>query len=613
MKRLLLVIFIIGATVSNTAAVNIAKQWEKIYIAGASFLDDTYSIQQTIDGGYIVAGTASFDGFRILKLSNNGDIMWEKKYGNFPGAALSIQQTKDNSYIVAGWFGNPVTMDILVLKLDGNGNIVWKKTYGGSGVDGNVTIKQTPDGGYIMAGVTTSFGAGGKDVWLLKLDLEGNIVWEKTYGGSHDDGYGYSEWKCLIQETSDGGYIIAGATSSFGTPSTENVWLIKIDNAGDITWQKTYGGSDRDVANSIQETSDGGYIIAGMTESFGVGSWDAWILKVDAIGNVSWQKTFGTVDPFYTQDGAFSIQQTTDGEYIVACGFDDRKLHILKLDTNGDISWRTCYSAFLSGVFPTIQQVMDGGYIVASMGTHNGADYDFWVLKLGTNGDIPGCDFPDTVDISVSDTFVSSQDSDAIISSTNATVNNWEIIVQDISSQVSTLCTYNDPEDTDADGVTNILLGGDSRSRIFESSLLTDADNCPGTPNGPYLGTCVTGDTFKIGRSCIDDSYCGTEGFCSMNQEDTNGSGMGDACYLCEADFDCDGDCDGTDAGQFKLDFGRSAFDNPCNNESQCHGDFDCDNDCDGTDAAKFKEDFGRSGFNNPCPACAVGIWCNYP
>ena len=141
-------------------------------------------------------------------------------------------------------------------------------------------------------------------------------------------------------------------------------------------------------------------------------------------------------------------------------------------------------------------------------------------------------------------------------------------------------------------------------------------DNCPDVQNGPDGGTCTAGATYKIGRPCLNDSDCEVDGFCSMNQEDTypsGGDGIGDVCFLCESNFDCDGDVDGTDAAKFKLDFGRSTFFNPCTNAEQCKGDFDCDSDCDGTDAAKFKEDFGRSVFSNPCPACIVGDWCSYP
>ena len=139
-------------------------------------------------------------------------------------------------------------------------------------------------------------------------------------------------------------------------------------------------------------------------------------------------------------------------------------------------------------------------------------------------------------------------------------------------------------------------------------------DNCTNTSNGPDGGTCTEGDTFKITQPCSSDIDCGIDGFCSMNQEDTDEDSIGDACHFCEGDFQCDLDVDGLDAATFKQDYGRSIFLNPCTNNSLCNGDFDCDNDCDGTDAARFKADFSRNPLHpNPCPPCEVGIWCVYP
>ena len=145
--------------------------------------------------------------------------------------------------------------------------------------------------------------------------------------------------------------------------------------------------------------------------------------------------------------------------------------------------------------------------------------------------------------------------------------------------------------------------------------IVSEEDNCPTTPNGPERGTCTSGTSETIGRPCLTDAECAIDGFCSMNQEDTyplDGDGIGDACFLCESDFDLDSDVDGTDAALFKDDFGRSIFINPCENGALCTGDFDCDQDVDGTDAALFKEDFGRSPYQNPCPASVAGDWCNY-
>jgi hypothetical protein len=167
--------------------------------------------------------------------------------------------------------------DIFLIKTDASGNIIWAKTYGGTGRDGALSVQQTSDGGYIVAGWTDSFGADSFDVFLIKTDANGNIIWAKTYGGTGED-YAFS-----VQQTSEGGYIVAGYTTSFGAGYSD-AFLVKTDANGNIIWAKTYGGISYDLASSVQQTSDGGYIVAGWTLSFGAG--DIFLIKTDANGNI---------------------------------------------------------------------------------------------------------------------------------------------------------------------------------------------------------------------------------------------------------------------------------------------------------------------------------------
>jgi len=163
----------------------------------------------------------------------------------------------------------------------------WAASYGGSYPDYVSSIQQTSDGGYIVAGHTLSFGVGDRDFWVLKLDEEGNVEWQKAYGGSDYD------WATSIQQTDDGGYIVAGYTFSFGAGGYD-FWVLKLNENGNVEWQKTYGGSDDEEAYSINQTDDGGYIVAGgSTYSFEPGGYDVWVLKLDEEGNVEWQKTYG--------------------------------------------------------------------------------------------------------------------------------------------------------------------------------------------------------------------------------------------------------------------------------------------------------------------------------
>jgi uncharacterized delta-60 repeat protein len=189
---------------------------------------------------------------------------------------------------VAGWtfsFGAG-GRDFWVLKLNSDGIVAWQKTYGGADWDEACSIQRTSDGGYIVAGRTYSFGAGNYDFWVLKLNSDGTVSYQKTYGGANWD------WANSIYQTSDGGYIVAGGTQSFGAGG-EDSWVLKLNSDGTVSWQKTYGGSSADRAYSIQQTSDGGYIVAGFTASFGAGSGDFWVLKLNSDGTIPFNPASG--------------------------------------------------------------------------------------------------------------------------------------------------------------------------------------------------------------------------------------------------------------------------------------------------------------------------------
>jgi len=312
-------------------------EWQKTY--GENSLDEAWSVQQTLDGGYIVAARSqSFSGsssnFWILKLAGDGSLEWQKSYGGTDADdPYSIQQTTDGGYIVAGHttFDNARFTDFWVLKLSSDGNIEWQKTYGESLRERAYCIQQTLDGGYIVAGTTESFGAGSLDIWILKIAFDGNIEWQKTYGES------YGESLSSILQTVDGGYIVAGSASFFGTGQYD-FWIFKLSSDGDIEWNKIYGGSLVDRPNSIQQTFDGGYIVAGTTVSFGSGSSDIWVLKLNALGELEWQKTYGGKQAEYTSQ----IQEILGGGYVIAgstssYGIGARDILILKLFPNGDV------------------------------------------------------------------------------------------------------------------------------------------------------------------------------------------------------------------------------------------------------------------------------------
>jgi hypothetical protein len=207
---------------------------------------------------------------------------WSQTYGGTgDDEAYSVIQTSDGGYALAGYTDSygaySFQYDFWLVKTDASGNAQWNRTYGGTGNDQAYALVQTSDGGYALAGRTNSFGAGQYDFWLVKTDYAGNMQWNKTYGGTSYD-YAYS-----VVQTSDGGYALAGHTRSFGAGSTD-FWLVKTDASGNAQWNKTYGGTEFDAAYALVETGDGGYALAGITLSYGASNSDFWLVKTDENG-----------------------------------------------------------------------------------------------------------------------------------------------------------------------------------------------------------------------------------------------------------------------------------------------------------------------------------------
>ncbi|KAF5414420.1 MAG: Chaperone protein DnaJ [Candidatus Methanogaster sp.] len=261
----------------------------------------------------------------------------------------------------------------------------WNKTFGGTDPDGASSVQQTSDGGYILAGHTYSYGAGSSDFWLVKTYSDGSKQGDKTFGGTHYD--------CIFsaQQTSDDGYILAGVTESYGAGSGD-LWLVKADSEGNEQWNRTFGGIDPDWAVSVQQTSDGGYIFAGDTMSHDTGSGDFWLVKTDSKGNKEWDKTFGGVDACR----APSVQQTSDGGYILAgCmishGAGPGDLWLVKTDSKGNKEWdRTFGGVNVHRAHYPVQQTSDGGYILAGVAESYGTgNSDAWLLKVGGTDSAP--------------------------------------------------------------------------------------------------------------------------------------------------------------------------------------------------------------------------------
>ncbi len=269
------------------------KVWSRTF--GGPDVDWGYSVRQTTDGGYIVGGTTWLPGARhsdvyLVKTDPNGHTIWEKTFG---GAGTdwgyTVQQTSDRGYIIAGKTDSrgEGNYDVYLVKADVNGNEVWSTSFGGDGLDRGDSVQQTADGGFIIVGQTDSFGAGGGDVYLIKTDSEGNEVWSKTFGGSFGD-YGES-----VEQTADGGYILTGSTRPLSQAGGSAVYLIKTDAEGNEVWSRTFGGPDVNWGYSVQQTTDGGYIIVGNTGSFGHEEEDAiYLIRTDGAGDELWSRKF---------------------------------------------------------------------------------------------------------------------------------------------------------------------------------------------------------------------------------------------------------------------------------------------------------------------------------
>jgi hypothetical protein len=294
--------------------------WSQTY--GGIREEQAYSLIQTSDGGYAIAGrTSSFGSdyscFWLVKVDSSGNLEWNKTYEgtgflDAMNIAYSVVEASDGGYAIAGTAEPELyNHDFWLVKVDSSGNLEWNKTYGGPDVDVATSVVETSDGGYALAGQTSSFGDGSFDFWLVKTDVSGNMQWDKTYGG-----IGLEQARSLIQ-TSDGGYALAGQTSSFGDGS-DNFWLVKTDVSGNMQWDKTYGGIGEEKANSLIQTSDGGYALAGETRSSIVAMPDFWLVKVDSSGNLEWNKTYGGPD----MDIAYSVVEASDGGYALA-GYTD--------------------------------------------------------------------------------------------------------------------------------------------------------------------------------------------------------------------------------------------------------------------------------------------------
>jgi len=370
------------------------EEWNKTF--GGLQWDIGTGVKLVVGGGYIIVGTKDALGyynagdFWLVKTDSYGNLEWEKTYGGSDcDAAEDVWQTSDGGFIIVGItnsFGAG-DFDIWLIKTDGNGNELWNRTFGGREMEYGTSVRQTSDSGYIIAGFTGSYGMGGNDAWLVKVDNQGDLEWNKTFGDAIPGGRFGGEYFVCVQQTQEGGYIAAGR-NYLDNNGNSDMFVVKVDSSGNQEWEKLIGSANPDGCLWITQTFDGGYILTGQSSQTRSQPEDLSLFKIDNNGNEEWRKYYGK--PYF--DTGVSVEQTNDNGYIVTGGFsidasETMDAILLKTDSNGDEEWCVTFGGVNSDECFEVHQTEDGGYIVAGLTYSYGeGGPDAWLVKFGAFG-----------------------------------------------------------------------------------------------------------------------------------------------------------------------------------------------------------------------------------
>jgi Secretion system C-terminal sorting domain len=416
-------------------------QWQKPL--GGLQIDNSYVVQRTIDGSYVIAGSSTSTAgtasqvtgnhggidFWILKVNDTGGIVWENSFGgSSDDVGYYLQKTHDGGFIAAGssssWDGDlascllPAYIKFWVVKLSDTGTLEWEGCYGGSNYSTAHCVQPTLDMNYVVFGesedndleVTGHHGSSSfADYWLIKISATGALIWEKSLGGT------LSEHGKFVSTTTDGGYICIGSSNSNdgdvtgnhlnGTLTSTDMWVVKVDSLGNIQWQKSYGGSGEEIGYTILQTYDGGYVAVGTTNSLDTGTsqvvglhgaHDYWVVKLDDTGGITWQVCLGGSD----DDLASNIQQTKDSGYVVigtSASTDGQVTHnhgnndmwIVKISKTGALQWEKSMGGSSVDYGCYVNPTPDSGYVTIGFTNSNDSDvsgnhgdFDYWLVKL---------------------------------------------------------------------------------------------------------------------------------------------------------------------------------------------------------------------------------------
>jgi hypothetical protein len=350
-----------------------------------TFDDECYAILQVSDGGFVACGSVVADAL-FLKLNAQGELLWDRSFGEygFGESINSIEETTDGGFILAGSrsASNPNICDIYLVKTDSEGNILWEQRFGKDDDEWASAVHQTLDGGYVLAGTTESFGTSDKDIFLLKTGPLGNLEWYRIYGDM------YWDYCHDMQITSDGGYILAGSTCIDWLQDDYDIYLVKTDEHGNVEWQCNLGGSNDESCASVRQTVDGGYILGGKTQSYGLpaGSSNGYIVKTDSSGGFEWDYWFGSdaqdycttiipVENGYTFSGYAQTYQPPDQDSHIILG---------KIDETGSLIWTQIYrfADNQSERSRDLDVTLDGGYILGGISNRlNSCNDNIFIIR----------------------------------------------------------------------------------------------------------------------------------------------------------------------------------------------------------------------------------------
>jgi hypothetical protein len=363
--------------------VRISPGWFRTY--GGPADDIGMSVRQTADGGYVIAGYTRSYGeggrdFYLVRTDSAGDTLWARTFGgSADDLGMSVGQAADGGFILVGGtssFGSQV--QAWLIKVAADGSRQWDYLFGYSTEDdGGNSVQPTSDGGCIFVGSTSAYDG---DVLLVKTDALGNKQWSDTkgYSDSREEGN-------AVRQTSDGAYIVVGTTYRYDPVG--DVWLVKIGADGSTSWHTHIGGPLGDLGRSVYQTTDGSYIIAGLTASYGAGGIDVYLIKTDAGGNVVWTKTFGGASTDYAE----SVEQTADGGYIIAGSTHSDSTAtdawLIKTDGTGNLQWEKRFGGSADDAAISVQQTADGGYVIGGHSNSFGTNgWEFYMVKTDAEG-----------------------------------------------------------------------------------------------------------------------------------------------------------------------------------------------------------------------------------